>query len=103
MLGNLEVDTDEIRRARAALVDAADCHAQPATLPEVAAVSATLRHATCHGSAPVREALRLSIQRAEQGLEAAKRLATMTLSTADRLSSAAIAFDTVEQVCVGGN
>ena len=96
---DLEVDTDGIRRACSALRAAAEYQTMPSTLP----TADTLRHAACHGSASVREALRLTIRRAEQGLDAASRLATITLSTENSLDSAAADFDRVEQLCAAGN
>lgn len=95
---DLDVDTAAIRAAAAAGHDAADYFAQPSRLSEAAEVHG----AACHGSASVREALRLTIRRADQALEAAKRLADLTDDTAVNLDSAASSFDQAESLCRTG-
>lgn len=95
---DLEVDTDALRLAGSAARDAADCFGQPGRL----AVADAVRSAVCHGSAPVREALRLAVRRAEEGLAAAQRISDLALGVATGLDSAADAFDEVENLCAAG-
>lgn len=95
---DLDVDTDAIRAAAAAAHDAADYFEQPCHLPD----ASELHGAICHGSASVREALRLTIRRAEQGLAAAQRLADLTRDTAASLEAAAGSFDQAELLCRSG-
>lgn len=95
---DLDVDTAAIRAAAAAAQDAAEYFAQPCHLPEAAEV----RGAIGHGSASVREALRLTIRRTEQGLEAVRRLADLTQDIAGSLDSAAGSFDQAESLCRTG-
>lgn len=98
MTCDLEVDTGLVRRASSQLVKAAELQA----LPQHAAPADVLSSVVCHGSAPVREALRLAVRRAEQGVEAASRLATFTTLTARKLTITATEFDRVELVCSTG-
>lgn len=99
----LEVDTAKIRLACSAMRRAADCQSQPARVPEVLRVADSMRRAECHGSPTVREALRLTVRRAEQGLEAARRLTEVSLHTAASLESSAADFDRIEQQLAAGN
>ncbi|HEX7374469.1 MAG TPA: hypothetical protein VF277_05810 [Steroidobacteraceae bacterium] len=99
----LEVDTDELRHACSALRRAAESQCQPVTLPDVVSVAGALHRAEFHGPAGVREALRLTVRRAEQGLEAARRLANVSLYTATSLESSAEQFDRIEQQLAAGN
>lgn len=95
---DLDVDTAAIRAAAAAAHDAADYFEQPGRRPEATDV----RGAVCHGSASVREALRLTIRRVEQGLTAAQRLADLAADTAGSLEAAAGSFDQAESLCRSG-
>jgi hypothetical protein len=95
---DLDVDTAAIRAAAAAAQDAAGYFAQPCRLPEAVEV----RGAIAHGSASVREALRLTIRRTEQGLEAVRRLADLTQDIAGSLDAAAGSFDQAESLCRTG-
>lgn len=95
---DLDVDTAAIRAAAAAARDAADYFEQPCRLP----AAATVHGAVCHGSASVREALRLSIRRVEQALEAVRRLADLAGDIAGSLDAAASSFDEAESLCRAG-
>lgn len=99
----LQVDTDEIRRASAALNEASYYYGQPGNLPEITAAADSLGSADCHGSAPVREALRLAAQRAMQGLIAVDRLHSMALTRARSLQSSAAEFDRTEELLAAEN
>lgn len=95
---DLGVDTADIHAAATALRDAAAYFGQPLQLP----AAGTMRAMVPHGSASAREALRLAIRRAEEGLTATQRLADDARETARKLDRAADAFDQAEQQCLTG-
>lgn len=94
----LGVDTVDIHAAASALRDAAGYLEQPIRLP----TATTLGAAVPHGSSSAREALRLAMRRAEEGLSATQRLADVASETARKLDGAADSFDQAEQLCLAG-
>jgi hypothetical protein len=94
----LEVDTDEIRRAAAAMLAAAAYDAQPATVHSVDA----LRALASNGSARMRETLDRVKRCAQEAILAADAMAALTRSTAAKLETTATTMDQAELACAGG-